>query len=96
MHPSTYHPQPIDTSSICLPPELNELSELMARNVHDEWARQRISQGWTYGPQRDDQRKQHPDLVSYDDLPETERDYDRTTATATLRLILRLGYRIVK
>ena len=70
--------------------------EAMARNVHDVWAETRISQGWTYGPERNDNLKQHPCLVSYDDLPEDERVYDRNTAIGTLKLITRLGFRISK
>ena len=92
----TYQPQPIDTSDITLPSELEPLVEAMARNVHDVWAETRISQGWTYGPERNDNLKQHPCLVSYDDLPEDERVYDRNTAIGTLKLITRLGFRISK
>ncbi len=92
----TYQPQPINTSDITLPSELEPLVEAMARNVHDVWAETRISQGWTYGPERNDNLKQHPCLVSYDDLPEDERVYDRNTAIGTLKLITRLGFRISK
>jgi len=46
----TYTPQPIDTSSI-------PLSESLAAHAHDVWARQRIGQDWTYGPQRNDELK---------------------------------------
>lgn len=92
----TYQPQPIDTSDITLPSELEPLVEAMARNVHDVWAETRISQGWTYGHERNDNLKQHPCLVSYDDLPEDERVYDRNTAIGTLKLITRLGFRISK
>ncbi len=91
-----YVPQPMDTGDIRLPEELNELIEQMARNVHEVWAQTRIQQGWSYGPQRDDKQKHHPCLVPYDDLPESEREYDRNTALETLRFILKAGYRIYK
>lgn len=91
-----YNPTPIDTSDIKLNEELLELTELIAVNVHDVWAQGRISQGWTYGPQRDDVKKQTPCLVPYDALPDSEKVYDRDTALATLRLILKLGYDITK
>ena len=92
----SYVPQPIDTSRVRLPPEIAELLEALARNAHDHWAKQRIAEGWTYGPQRDDARKKHPCLVPYEELPEGEREYDRSSARETLRTILALGYRIVK
>ena len=91
-----YTPTPIDTSDVQLPEEMNQLVEQLARNVHDNWAVSRINEGWTYGPQRDDANKKHPCLVDYDDLPENEKEYDRNTAVETLKLILKLGWRIEK
>lgn len=93
---ANYIPQPMDTSDIQLPKELNELVEQMAKNVHEVWAQTRISQGWTYGAERNDTLKQHPCLVPYEDLPEEERVYDRNTAISTLKLITKLGFKIEK
>ncbi|MDE6305199.1 MAG: Ryanodine receptor Ryr [Muribaculaceae bacterium] len=90
-----YIPQPVDLSGIELPDRLMELAEMIARNVHDTWAVQRMAQGWTYGPQRDDNLHQTPCLVDYDDLPEDEKEYDRATALSTLKLIRKLGFDIV-
>lgn len=84
----------MDTSDVQLPEELNELVEKMAKNVHDVWAQSRISQGWTYGPERNDALKHHPCLVPYEELPEIERAYDRDTAIGTLKLICKLGFEI--
>lgn len=91
-----YIPAPEDTSGIEIPAELMELAELMARNVHEVWARNRMDQGWTWGPVRDDATLSHPCLVGYDELPESEKDYDRATSQETLRLILKLGFEIKK
>lgn len=87
-------PQPIDTSDIRLPEELNPLFEAMAKNVHEIWAQERISQGWKYGEKRDDVLKHYPCLVPYEDLPEEEKVYDRNTSLETLRLIIKLGFKI--
>ena len=94
--PTNYHPQPIDTSDIQLPETLTPLLEEMAKNVHEVWARQRISEGWEYGEQRNDELKLHPGLVPYDQLSEIEKQYDRNTSVETLKLILKLGFSIVK
>ena len=91
-----YTPHPIDTSNITLPADLLALTERIAANVHDVWAQSRINEGWTYGPVRDDKTRQTPCLVPYDQLPEEEKEYDRNTALNTLRLIVKLGYDIVK
>ncbi|MBE6271472.1 MAG: Ryanodine receptor Ryr [Prevotella ruminicola] len=91
-----YIPQPIDTSDIELPEELNPLLEAMAKNVHEVWAQTRIAQGWQYGPERNDAEKRHPMLIPYEDLPEEEKVYDRNTSIETLKLILKLGFFIGK
>lgn len=89
-----YIPQPIDTSDVKLPKELNALVEQMAKNVHEVWAEARIRQGWTYGPERNDTLMTHPCLVPYEELPEEEREYDRNTSIGTLKLILKMGFKI--
>lgn len=89
-----YTPQPIDTKEVVLPEELTELVEAMAKNVHEVWAETRIAQGWSYGPERNDQLKHHPCLIPYEELPEEEREYDRNTAIGTLKLIQKLGFKI--
>ena len=89
-----YVPAPIDTSTVSLPGELDDLTELLAQNAHDLWARLRLEQGWRWGPARDDARKEHPALVPYAWLPESEKQADRDTAVGTLKAILALGYRI--
>ena len=96
MSKDKYIPQPIDTSGIDLPAELLALAETIARNVHDVWAQSRISEGWTYGEQRNDEKRQTPCLVDYDHLSEEEKAYDRNTSIETLRLITKLGFKITK
>ena len=91
-----YIPQPEQTDDIILSTELNDLVEAMAKNVHEVWAESRISQGWTYGPERNDALKHHPCLVPYEELPELEKAYDRDTAVGTLKLICKLGFKITK
>jgi len=96
MKKKTYTKQPIDITGDELPKDLELLIEQMAKNVHETWAESRISQGWTYGEQRDDEKKTHPCLVPYEELPEEEKEYDRNTAISTLKFIMKLGYKITK
>lgn len=91
-----YIPQPLDTSDIELPDEVKQLVEQIARNVHEVWASSRLSQGWTCGPERSDALKTHPCLVTYDELPEEEKQYDRDTAECTLKYILKSGFKITR
>jgi hypothetical protein len=91
-----YAPAPVDTSGVELSADVRELTELLAKNTHETWAQQRIRDGWQYGPERDDKKKHHPCLVPYEELPESEKEYDRRTALETLRAIVALGYRVVR
>lgn len=91
-----YQPKPLDTNHIQLSSDLSELLEKLADNAHDVWATQRMKEGWTYGPKRDDSQKHHPCLVPYADLPESEKEYDRKTSGETLKAVIALGYRITK
>ena len=94
--PVEYRPHPISTEGVELSPEILELTELLARNAHEIWAQQRLAEGWKYGPLRNDAVRERPCLVPYDDLPESEKEYDRKMAMETLKVILALGYRIEK
>lgn len=96
MKETNYIPQPIDTGDVKLPKELETLVEQMAKNVHEVWAQTRIAQGWQYGKERSDAQKYHPCLVPYEDLPDSEKEYDRNTSVETLKLILKLGFEISK
>lgn len=96
MKTNTYTPQPVDTADVKLPKELETLVEAMAKNVHEVWATGRIAQGWTYGAERDDANKKHPCLIPYEELPDSEKEYDRNTSLETLKFIVNAGYQIEK
>lgn len=96
MKVESYMPKPIDTTDIELTDELKMLVEQMSENVHEVWAKTRIKQGWTYGLERSDKLKTHPCLVPYNELSEEEKEYDRNTSISTLKLILKLGFKISK
>lgn len=91
-----YRPNPIDVSGVELPAAMGGDVELIARDVHEVWAQQRLLRGWGYGETLDTRRKTHPCLVEYDVLPEVEKDMDRATVTRTIKLLLWLGYKIEK
>ena len=96
MSKKNYIPQPVETKGVELPEELNALAEEIAKNVHEVWSEGRMKEGWTYGEERDDSKKHHPCLVPYEDLSEAEREYDRNTSQETLKLIMKLGFKIVR
>lgn len=89
-----YIPHPIDVQNIELDDELMELTEAIAENAHEIWAKKRRDEGWQYGPERNDSEKLHPDMVPYCELPEGEKYYDRDMALNTIRLVKKLGFSI--
>ena len=91
-----YEPQPINLDDISLTDDLLELREAIAENAHDVWATARKKEGWTFGPERDDTNKKHPDLIPYSSLPDSEKEYDRLMALDTIKLVKKLGFEIVK
>ncbi len=91
-----YSPKPINTADVTLSDDLLNLTERIAENVHEVWSQGRIQEGWKYGEVRNDAKKETPCLVPYSELPENEKDYDRSTALETLKLIIKLGYDIKK
>ena len=91
-----YEPYPIRLDDVKLSDGLTELREAIAENAHEIWAKARTDQGWTYGPERNDQKKETPDMVPYCNLPESEKLYDREMAMQTLKLVKKLGYEIVE
>ena len=99
----TYTPSPLNTENITLPDNLTELTEAMARNVHEVWALGRVKEGWKYGETRNDELKTHPGLVPYEELPlrlpkveHFQPGEDGQTAIQTLKLIMKLGFDIQK
>lgn len=93
---SKYIPSPVDTSDVKLSSQILELTEILARNTHEVWAKERIKDGWTFGNEINNKLKTHPSLVEYEKLPEEEKDYDRNTALEAIKLLVHLGYRIEK
>ena len=91
-----YTPHPIETNDIELSDDLKMLTEQISKNTHEIWAKTRIQDGWTYGNERNDILKTHPCLVPYENLSEEEKEYDRNTSIGTLKLILKLGFKISK
>lgn len=85
---------PDDGARALLPPEIGQLLETLAEAVHESWAAQRRADGWRYVPRRDDARKEHPGLLPYADLPESEKQYDRQTVRGVLRALAALGYQV--
>jgi hypothetical protein len=54
-----------------------ELAESLAQLEHERWMADRRVNGWRFGSPRNDNRREHPDLVPFDQLSDQSRKYDR-------------------
>ncbi|XP_039897726.1 ryanodine receptor 3-like isoform X4 [Simochromis diagramma] len=95
MSQASFIPTPVETSQIVMPPHLEKVRDKLAENIHELWGMNKIELGWSYGKIRDDNKRQHPCLVDFSKLPETEKNYNLQMSTETLKTLLALGCRIV-
>lgn len=84
-------PKPLNVDMNSLPAELEGLVEILAQNVHDQWVQERQRQGWTWGEHRDDDKKEHPGIVSYGMLTDEEKEVDRVTVRTVISSLLAQG-----
>lgn len=71
--------------------------ERLARLEHERWSAEVTAEGWTFaqGP-RDSARRTHPSLVSWELLPESEREKDRNTVRELPAFLARAGFQIYR
>ena len=96
--PEEYNPQPFDISRIKLNDDLEELIEVIAENAHDVWAVDKMKAGYTFAPldgNGNEEKGHNHFLVPYSMLSEADKEPDRRMATHTIKLLKRLGYRLV-
>lgn len=71
-----------------------EQIETMAEMEHGRWNVERLLSGWTLG-ERDVEKKKSPYLVSWAELPDEIREYDRQAVRKIPEILRNLGYEIV-
>jgi hypothetical protein len=92
--PQEWVPNPVNTDDVHLPPDIYDVVDALAKAAHDEWGLERRLEGWRYGPKHDGEARTNPFLVPYEDLPESEKECDRQRVIKSLKLLIRLGFRI--
>jgi voltage-gated potassium channel Kch len=69
--------------------------EELAIAEHDRWCADLIADGWRHGPgPKDPERKLHPSLVPWSELPEEERDKDREPVRALPEMLAHVGFEL--
>jgi cytochrome c1 len=56
---------------------------------HNSWLKQKQEEGWSYGPVKDPELKQHPCFVPYEELPASQKakDYIFRQVVHSLRVL---------
>jgi hypothetical protein len=70
--------------------------ENLAEREHIRWMRAKLEAGWTYAPKTDPVKKQNQCLVTWDKLPDSEKEKDRDLVRGIPQILARAGYAIVK
>jgi len=89
----TVGPRPDDAVDFAF---TDEELDLLARHEHVRWLAQRTAAGWAYGEVRDDAAKRRPDLVSWVELPESEKDKDRDAVRNIPAVLATAGLRVIR
>ena len=72
------------------PDEIEQMAEL----EHDRWVSERRADGWKLGPERDVLKKITPYLVSWEELPDEVREWDREAVRRIPELLAAVGLEI--
>jgi hypothetical protein len=55
---------------------------LSPESIHGLWCKDKMADGWVYGPKKDAEAKTHPCLVPYIDLPKEQQTKDALFSAA--------------
>ncbi len=66
----------------------------MAVLEHERWCEERRRQGWTYGQEKDIEKKASPYLVPWEKLSEEIKEYDRNVIRGMPAFLARAGFQI--
>lgn len=68
--------------------------ETLAKTEHRRWCASRRLAGWSFASKRNDVAKLHPNLVAWEELDETTRDYDREPVRHLATLLAAIDFRV--
>lgn len=69
--------------------------ELLAKMEHERWMEERLVSGWKYAPgPKDVKKKTSPWLVTYEELPEEQKEKDRDAVRGIPKFLAEVGFEI--
>lgn len=90
---STRKPEGIEIEPVVFSPD--EV-EILAELEHGRWNAERLLKGWKLGPKKDIDRKISPYLVTWQNLPENIKEYDREAVRNIPQNLAKVGIEVYK
>lgn len=50
--------------------------DLTSEQVHEKWVQAKLDAGWSWGPEKNEEKRTHPCIVPWSELPEEQRAKD--------------------
>jgi RyR domain len=75
----------------CLTGVNGVLAGTTPKRLHETWLAEKIADGWKFGAVKDADKKEHPSMVSYHELPWQERAKDGLLIAVVLAMTTALG-----
>ena len=70
--------------------------EALAKSEHARWNADRVKEGWVYGEKRDDKRKRNEYIVTWDELDDEVKEYDRRAVKTLFESFAKGGYHVIR
>jgi len=90
LHKETYRDEPVTVD----PGTYRELCTKLAKHNHDLWVQSKTSSGWRWGPELVLDKKTHPMLLPWDQLPQEYRRVDYSILPKVLEFLNQEGYAV--
>ena len=59
---------------------------------HENWLAEKVATGWKYGPVKDPEKKEHPCMVPFDELPQDQQMKDMLFVSTVRMMAAALGH----
>ena len=56
--------------------EFHLVSDVTPEESHENWLKQKLEEGWVYGKEKDPEKRTHPCIKRYEDLPKRQQAKD--------------------
>ena len=69
--------------------------EVLSIMEHNRWVEERLSNGWVFGPEKNTDLRISPYLTSWENIPESIREYDRQAVRNIIPILETAGLHVL-